>query len=1181
MRLVNILSLLILYSCNLGFMTPNSSSELSFSDNSSSSSTTPSQESLAPEIIDAKPSGLVDSSNKKIVVRAITSSKSFCKIDDQDLTFSTMERFLSPDSLGINHELSVDVEPNREYIYFIRCRDWKQSSTSKVKKITFSTQSSVTLNPPVIYDVKPQGSVSNSQVEISLRTTINSTCKFDEVFKPYASMSSQFETSDKLIHRYTKKVISKKAYTFFIRCLGQNGVPSKDPGLSSFTVGDLGLINNKAPEISDKYPNMTLSSSTVAEVISLRTNEPATCYYSDTSSDFTKMNKMRLTGTMAHAQSVNNLVAGKKYNYNVICEDLHKKKSILSIISFSIEAKMPSPTNKPQVVELYLANAETNTIISPIPMIGSEFTIDTSIFGKSLTIEARAINEGSITFESGIHFKIESTKPYLFNGDPDGVDFTPWTLGSGKHQVKIIAYSDKAAQGAQGDPVIINLNIVDKDTEQPFVVNSMTANMLTGSSVVIDTSLSENGSMEVEYWETLKGKGSSIRNTAPDDPVITTMNQKKYSIALRGLKPLTDYQVIIHSVNQKGVNIQQHFALNFRTLTILPPSADLASSVRQILDTSCISCHSPGKQAEFRNLALDIRVLAKDRTLVTAQDPLGSKLYQKVMEKASMRQFLPSPAIESKIIMDWIASIDPNDKLDIKCELDEEVLDNICVKRNVAIRSLGYRKLTMTEIYNVINSGLYLQIDNTDSEGQIILPKEKNKEGFSNAPGLMSLSASYIQAMEILANKVGTELNKKATFNDFIPCYSKNVNECAPEAIDNLTLKLMRVKLSDAEKTSYIKFLQSNSNKKQSYINLIKAIILSPSFLFREEHGVNPDPMYKMSAMEVGSRMAFFLTGSTPDSVLLESIKSNKLFDKNERVLQAKRILATEKSKDHLAGVFLESIGVKDLAHSKELKNDMYKESTMLVKDVFFTPNKKWTDILTSKYTFVNKRLADIYKIPSVLSNSSFVKVNYPNNQRSGILSHASYLGAFYSGGSPENTKDIKRGLSFMKNILCQTPRPLPPGIDPDVDPATGVEGCRLEKRRNSTSNPQNACFSCHKDFDSVGMGFERFNENGEYRSTEKSDPSCSTIADFHISSEKSYKTMAEYTKAISETDQVARCLAVKIKSYAYGADLNTKKSNQVFVETEKFKKTLNFEDLIIDIVSNSQFVLREGRDGK
>ncbi len=612
----------------------------------------------------------------------------------------------------------------------------------------------------------------------------------------------------------------------------------------------------------------------------------------------------------------------------------------------------------------------------------------------------------------------------------------------------------------------------------------------------------------------------------------------------------------------------------------------LRASVRQILDNNCISCHGAGAQYQsVVDLSVDLKVLEKNSKYITVKAPDNSYLYQKITT-GSMAKYIALNT-DRTTIYNWIKAVDGTEVLTINCPAGEAPLDNVCVKIGKVVRSYGYRMVTPDEMFKDINSIFKVNLSNKDPiSGQNIVPEPLTTHGFANQFGLVSANSVFVTSMEHVANMLENVLMSKTDFNtSIVSCMADTVVNCGMQIAKNVYIpKLFRRELSDSELLVYKNYFETaTGTKKEIYINFFKALIQSPSFLFREEHGVNPSPLYLLEPYEVASRLSYFILGKGPDAELRKVAADGSILQKSVRIAQAERLMTklVYESNTHLANVFMESIGIKEknLAHDAATSADMIKETRWIVRDIFFNFDRKWTDVFSLDYTYVNKRLSDIYGFNASSSNTQWVKVVYPDAKRSGILSHASYLSAFYDGKDLEKTNDIRRGINFYEKILCRNMPLPPPDVDIDLDPASELTGCRIDNRKKSTLNPQGSCVQCHQHFDRIGMGFERFNNMGEYREVEKDRTSCSTIENFYLDGATQFNTMPEFTKAVSENNNVGRCLALKMKSYAYGSEIGVEHLKSIFLEMNTFQKTMKFKDLIKDIVGNDQFIKREGRD--
>src|SRR5439155_25846235 len=79
----------------------------------------------------------------------------------------------------------------------------------------------------------------------------------------------------------------------------------------------------------------------------------------------------------------------------------------------------------------------------------------------------------------------------------------------------------------------------------------------------------------------------------------------------------------------------------------------------------------------------------------------------------------------------------------------------------------------------------------------------------------------------------------------------------------------------------------------------LRAVLVSPEFLFRVEQdpaGVAPKTAYRISDLELASRLSFFLWSSIPDDVLLDLAIRGKLGTPAVLEQQARRMLADGRS---------------------------------------------------------------------------------------------------------------------------------------------------------------------------------------------------------------------------------------------------------------------------------------------
>ena len=113
------------------------------------------------------------------------------------------------------------------------------------------------------------------------------------------------------------------------------------------------------------------------------------------------------------------------------------------------------------------------------------------------------------------------------------------------------------------------------------------------------------------------------------------------------------------------------------------------------------------------------------------------------------------------------------------------------------------------------------------------------------------------------------------------------------------------------------------------------------------------------------------------------------------------------------------------------------------------------------------------------MSDTNFQRVQLQDNQRGGLLGHASILTVT---SNPTRTSPVKRGKWILDNLLGTPPPPAPPNV-PDLAEVPKDSDQPLSLRQQvelHRSNPQ--CAACHRLMDPLGFGLENFNAIGQWR---------------------------------------------------------------------------------------------------
>jgi mono/diheme cytochrome c family protein len=276
----------------------------------------------------------------------------------------------------------------------------------------------------------------------------------------------------------------------------------------------------------------------------------------------------------------------------------------------------------------------------------------------------------------------------------------------------------------------------------------------------------------------------------------------------------------------------------------------------------------------------------------------------------------------------------------------------------------------------------------------------------------------------------------------------------------------------------------------------LESILVDPEFLFRIERdppGIAPGTAYRLSDLELASRLSFFLWSSIPDEELLALAERGGLGDRAVLEHQVRRMLA-----DRRSSALVENFGQQWL-HIRSLRGvtpdvnafpefddnlrAAFERETLLFLDSQLRNDRPIPEVLTANYTFVNERLARHYGIPNVYGGR-FRRVVL-SGQRGGLLGEGSILTVT---SHATRTSPVLRGKWVLENLLGAPPPPPPANVPPLKENTAGDQAStvreRLEEHRN---NP--VCASCHARMDPIGFALEQFDAIGRWRDTDGPAP--------------------------------------------------------------------------------------------
>jgi mono/diheme cytochrome c family protein len=416
---------------------------------------------------------------------------------------------------------------------------------------------------------------------------------------------------------------------------------------------------------------------------------------------------------------------------------------------------------------------------------------------------------------------------------------------------------------------------------------------------------------------------------------------------------------------------------------------------------------------------------------------------------------------------------------------------------------------------------------------------------------------------------------------------------CAEKILARLARLAYRRPLNGSDVPTLIEFFtagRQNGGSFEAGIQFaLERMLVDPDFLlrvYRDHTATNAfseaETIYRLSDVELASRLSFFLWSSIPDERLLDLAERGQLSNTAALEKEARRMLADPRAPralvDNFAAQWLNLRRVDEVVVDPEKypHYDLslmqgFREETELFVGSVITEDRPIADLVDADYTFVNERLARHYGIPGVYG-SRFRRVTVPDhNQRGGFLAHGALLSAT---SYPDRTSPVLRGKWLLDNVLGLGVPPPPPGVDTNLETKPGSAVLpireRLAQHRKIAS-----CNSCHSVIDPLGFALENFDVIGGWRTVDESgkpvDATGSTVSGATIEGLTGLRKLL-----LEDPEAFPRTVTEKLLAYALGRKVEYYDSPAVRkIVREAAAEKYRWSSLIAGIVRSPAFVSR------
>jgi len=366
----------------------------------------------------------------------------------------------------------------------------------------------------------------------------------------------------------------------------------------------------------------------------------------------------------------------------------------------------------------------------------------------------------------------------------------------------------------------------------------------------------------------------------------------------------------------------------------------------------------------------------------------------------------------------------------------------------------------------------------------------------------------------------------------------------------------------------------------------IMAILASPKFLYRAEQmpaNLAPGQSYRISDLDLASRLSFFLWSRGPDDELLQLGESGKLHEPAVLAAQVKRMLADERSRSLVTNFAFQWLVVDkadeimpDAGAFPEfdagLRTAMKKEMELFIDSVLRS-DQSVTALLNANYTFVNERLALHYGLTGVRGNE-FRRVVWKDPNRYGLLGKANVLMATSYG---DRTSPVVRGAWILENLMGTPPTPPPPGVEALAEGKNQIGRPLTVRERLEAHRKQKSCASCHSIMDPLGYALENFDAVGKWRNVDRA--SLSPIdASERLASGQQVKGPSDLRAVLTaRPDQFVQTLTEKLMIFALGRTVEYHDMPTVrAIVRDAAKDDYRFESIVLGVVSSDAFRMRQ-----
>jgi hypothetical protein len=421
------------------------------------------------------------------------------------------------------------------------------------------------------------------------------------------------------------------------------------------------------------------------------------------------------------------------------------------------------------------------------------------------------------------------------------------------------------------------------------------------------------------------------------------------------------------------------------------------------------------------------------------------------------------------------------------------------------------------------------------------------------------------------------------------PASAAEETPCAKRILGRIAREAFRRPITDEDLVSPLRFYDNarkSGNFDAGIQQGIMAILASPKFLYRGEQmpaNLAPGQSYRLSDMDLASRLAFFLWSQGPDEALLQAAESGKLHEPAVLEAQVRRMLADERSKSLVTNFAFQWLVIDkadeimpDAGAFPEfdagLRSAMKKEVELFIDSVLRS-DQNVTNLLTANYTFVNERLALHYGLTNIRGNE-FRRIVWRDPNRFGLLGKANVLMATSYG---DRTSPVVRGSWILENLIGTPPTPPPPGVEALAEGKNRIGRPLTVRERLESHRAAASCKACHGIIDPLGFALENFDVIGKWRDVDRASLTPIDATERLVTGQPLRGPSDLRAALIARPDQFVQTLTEKLMTFALGRTVEYHDMPAIrSIVRAAAKDSYRFESIVLGVVKSDAFQLRQ-----